>query len=322
MVKCFKEENLNDWEDLMGIDILKNIMANMSEKKDIPNLIIHGPTGSGKSLLSRILLKKLYGNILNQDYVMKLSVNDERGISSVREKIKSFSSNQICTNDGLVNFKVILFDQADTLTIDAQNALRRIIETSANLTRFIFLTCNISNIIEPICSRCLILNLPMIGKKIKLGYYREILDREGIKIKNADINRIIQISNGDIRKEKSKLDILSTIPNKKVNRSLIEEYIFNNYDEKNYINFYKEFKNAKNINDLNQKIQDILNDNNHIDLLVLNFYDLIIKDKDLDEHVKKEVIKYTHQYNKNLSYGCDTYVITLNYFINVKNLLL
>ena len=88
MVKCFKEENLNDWEDLMGIDILKNIMANMSEKKDIPNLIIHGPTGSGKSLLSRILLKKLYGNILNQDYVMKLSVNDERGISSVREKIK------------------------------------------------------------------------------------------------------------------------------------------------------------------------------------------------------------------------------------------
>jgi replication factor C subunit 2/4 len=322
MIKCFKEENLNDWEDLMGIDILKNIMTNMSDKKDIPNLIIHGPTGSGKSLLSRILLKKLYGNILNQDYVMKLSVNDERGISSVREKIKSFSSNQICRNDGQVNFKVILFDQAGTLTIDAQNALRRIIETSANLTRFIFLTCNITNIIEPICSRCLILNLPRIGKKIKLEYYREMLDRENIKIKNSDINRIIQISNGDIRREKARLEILSTIPNKKVNRPLIEEYIFNNYDEKNYVNFYREFKQVKNINDLNKRILNILNNNNHIELLILNFYDLIIKDKDIDDIIKKKIIKFTYQYNKNLSYGCDTYVITLNYFVNVKNLLI
>ena len=322
MSKIFNELLLNDWNDLMGIDILKNILSNMSEKKDIPNLIFHGDTGTGKSLLSRILLKKIYGNIINPDYIMKLSVNDERGINSVREKIKSFSSNQISNNDGMVNFKVILFDQADTLTIDAQNALRRIIETSANLTRFIFLTCNINNIIDPIRSRCLILRIPIINKKTKLDYYRRILDKDNKKVKNSDINKILQICNGDIRMEKNKIELLSNIANTKSNKLLVDEYIFNNFDENYFKEFYKSFMKINNLNEMNKLINENLNKNNHFEILVIKFYEYLLEDKSIEDNKKVYIIQLTHQYNKNLSSGCDTYITILNYFVNIRDILL
>jgi len=321
MNTIFSENNINNWDDLMGIEILKKIFINMCEKKDIPNLIIHGNTGSGKSIVTKMLLKHLYGNINNYDGIMKLTVNDERGISAVRDKIKTFSSNQVSYRENTVQFKIILFDQANSLTIDAQNALRRIIETSSKLTRFIFLTSCINSIIDPIKSRCLILKIPIINKKIKLDYYKKLILKHDIKIKTTDISKIIDNCSGDIRKEKATIDVLYRLQNSKNNKKLINEYVFNEFDEKYFLDFYENFKLIKKVEELNDLLKNNLQIYNQKDNFVKKFYENFLKDSEISDNLKIKFIQLAYCYNKNLSYGSDTYICTLNFFTQTYSLL-
>jgi hypothetical protein len=136
------------------VDIFKNIIL----MKNVPNLTIYGKSGTGKSYLVHWLLMKLFKNHI-KDRVLMMSLIDERGISTMREKIKAFSNILVKEDPNLPSVKVIVFDQAEYLSMDAQNALRRIIELSNNITRFIFITRNTRAIIDPILSRCLQLNL-------------------------------------------------------------------------------------------------------------------------------------------------------------------
>jgi hypothetical protein len=136
------------------VDIFKNIIL----MKNVPNLTIYGKSGTGKSYLVHWLLMKLFKNHI-KDRVLMMSIIDERGISTMRDKIKAFSNILVKEDPNLPSVKVIVFDHAEYLSMDAQNALRRIIELSNNITRFIFITRNTRAIIDPILSRCLQLNL-------------------------------------------------------------------------------------------------------------------------------------------------------------------
>jgi len=153
-----KEKQRMDKYGIIGYEPIVDIFKNIILTKNVPNLTIYGKSGTGKSYLIHWLLMKLFKNHI-KERVLMMSIIDERGISTIREKIKAFSNILVKDDPNLPSVKVIVFDQAEYLSMDAQNALRRIIELSNNITRFIFITRNTRAIIDPILSRCLQLNL-------------------------------------------------------------------------------------------------------------------------------------------------------------------
>jgi hypothetical protein len=153
-----KEKQRMDKYGIIGYEPIVDIFKNIIITKNVPNLTIYGKSGTGKSYLVNWLLMKLFKSRI-KERVLMMSLIDERGISTMREKIKAFSNILVKEDPNLPSVKIIVFDQAEYLSMDAQNALRRIIELSNNITRFIFITRNTRAIIDPILSRCLQLNL-------------------------------------------------------------------------------------------------------------------------------------------------------------------
>ena len=138
------------FDDIIGQDKNINIIKNVLKNNSLPHLLLHGNSGVGKSSTINSIINYLYGD--NKAFmVMKLDASDDRGINSVREEIKGFAEKMTIFNKGI---KLIILDEADSMTFDAQFALRRIIEKYSENTRFC-LICNYENkIIKPIKSRC------------------------------------------------------------------------------------------------------------------------------------------------------------------------
>ena len=141
-------------------DIIKRIES-LTNTLNIPHLLFAGPAGTGKSTLALIVVKELFAETWKENY-LELNASDERGINVVREKVKSFARTKAL---GKVPFKVIFLDEADALTPEAQQALRRTMENYAATCRFI-LSCNYSSkIIDPIQSRCAIFRFKLLEKR-------------------------------------------------------------------------------------------------------------------------------------------------------------
>jgi len=135
-------------------NIVKRVEA-LTNSLNIPHLLFAGPAGTGKSTLALIVVKDLFKNNWKDNY-LELNASDERGINVVREKVKNFARTKSIGN---VPFKVIFLDEADALTPEAQQALRRTMENYSATCRFI-LSCNYSSkIIDPIQSRCAIFQI-------------------------------------------------------------------------------------------------------------------------------------------------------------------
>ena len=158
---------------IIGYELIVEIFNNICLVKNIPNLLIHGESGSGKSYLTNYLLHELFKSHF-KERVLYMSIHDERGISTIRDKIKAFSNIQVKEYKDVPSVKVIIFDQAEYISLDAQNALRRIIETSNNITRFIFITQNTRAIIDPLLSRCIHLNLNTSIQKSRSDKYTQL----------------------------------------------------------------------------------------------------------------------------------------------------
>ena len=158
---------------IIGYELIVEIFNNICIVKNIPNLLIHGESGSGKSYLTNYLLHELFKSHF-KERVLYMSIHEERGISTIRDKIKAFSNIQVKEYSDIPSVKVIIFDQAEYISLDAQNALRRIIETSNNITRFIFITQNTRAIIDPLLSRCIHLNLNTSIQKSRIDRYAQL----------------------------------------------------------------------------------------------------------------------------------------------------
>ena len=137
-----------------------------------------GPAGTGKSTLALIIVKELFGEAWRDNY-LELNASDERGIDVVRQKVKDFARTKAMGN---VHFKVIFLDEADALTREAQQALRRTMENYTNTCRFI-LSCNYSSsIIDPIQSRCVVFRFKLLEKKDVISVIKRIALKENLKL--------------------------------------------------------------------------------------------------------------------------------------------
>ena len=182
--------------DLVGQeDIIKRVES-LTNSLNIPHLLFAGPAGTGKSTLALIVVKELFKENWKDNY-LELNASDERGINVVREKVKNFARTKSIGN---VSFKIIFLDEADALTPEAQQALRRTMENYSNTCRFI-LSCNYSSkVIDPIQSRCALFRFRLLEKKDIEKVIQKIVQRENMTITPEATEIIYEGSEGDCRR--------------------------------------------------------------------------------------------------------------------------
>jgi len=191
-------------ENIISNQQILIILKNMLKKGSLPHLLFHGTSGTGKTSTIMAFARELYQNNINL-MVMKLDASDDRGINTVRDEIKGFAEKKNLFQKGV---KLIILDEADSMTFDAQFALRRIIEKYSESTRFC-LICNYDNkIIPAIRSRCANFRFNPIPNHDLIKVIKYICDNEKLTIDDESLNIISQLSNGDLRKG---INLLQTI---------------------------------------------------------------------------------------------------------------
>jgi len=184
------------FDDMVGQEEIIKRVRSLVNSMNIPHLLFAGPAGIGKSTLALIVVKQLFGESWRENY-LELNASDERGIDVIRQKVKDFARTKAISN---VPFKVIFMDEADALTREAQQALRRTMENYTSTCRFI-MSCNYSSkIIDPIQSRVVVFRFQLLEKKDIKKRIDLITDREGLSITADAFDALYEASEGDCRR--------------------------------------------------------------------------------------------------------------------------
>jgi len=197
-VEKYRPANLK--EIINQRDIVNGLSNFSKEPDEIPHLLFSGPAGVGKTTTALCLAKELLGESWRTD-TLELNASDERGIKMVRERVKEFAAvMKLPTDrDNKKMFRIIILDEADEMTSEAQTALRRIIEDSSRTTRFIIICNYLSQIIEPIQSRCVVFKFRRLSREDVSDYLRFICEKQGVRFEEKAFSTIYDSTLGDLR---------------------------------------------------------------------------------------------------------------------------
>src|ERR671927_1386306 len=176
-----------------------NGISNLIKSPDIPHMLFAGPAGVGKTTTALCVAMELLGEEWRKN-TLELNASDERGIKMVRERVKEFAASvKLASDKEFGKPKIIILDEADEMTSEAQTALRRIIEDSARTTRFIIICNYLSQIIEPIQSRCVVFRFTRLPKEVVMDHLRMICKRQSVKYDDKALTQIYGATSGDLR---------------------------------------------------------------------------------------------------------------------------
>jgi replication factor C subunit 2/4 len=295
------------------IQSLKNGIKN----KNIPHLIFYGCSGSGKTSTILALARELFGDKYISNRIIELNASDERGINVVRNKIKMYAKQSVNVNNDIPPWKIIILDEADTMTTDSQFALRRIIEEYSKVTRFCFI-CNYHNkIIDPIISRCSLFCFKPILNNDIFNKLKEICISENFNCSDKLINKIVNISRGDLRKAINFLQKCYNSYDESYNENILDEVSgilpFNLFDKLINFIFNKDLKNIdKLLQYINLQGYSLVNQ-------ILLFHDFIINSNLSNKQISNIIIKIS-EIDQNLIKGCDEYIQFIRlvyYFVSI-----
>lgn len=214
-------------ENYVGNEHIKKTINQYLGNNDIQNLIFYGPAGTGKTTLAKLIVKNL-----DCDYIY-INSSDERGIETIRDKVSGFASSA-----SFKPLKVVILDEADFLTIQAQASLRNVIETFSRTTRFI-LTCNyVERIIDPLQSRCQTLKVVPPTKADVAKHIAWIMEEENISFEVEDLKTVVNQFYPDLRKCLNTIQLSTQNSRLTIDKTVL---VSSNY----MVQVIKELKNAR-----------------------------------------------------------------------------
>lgn len=312
-------------DDVVQQNEVTNALKTALNSQNLPHLLFYGPAGTGifkkkfiflgKTSTILAICQQLYGPEFFSSRVLELNASDERGIDAIRNKVKKFAQISVGNkpegyNYPLPPFKIIILDEADSMTKDAQAALRRTMEMYSKVTRFCLICNYISRIIEPLTSRCAKFRFKSLENEVLNDKLLDICKKEKIDdISKETIEEIIKLSYGDLRKGITYLQSCKMIFDK-ISIENIQEIA--GFIPNPIINGFFKSTSSNSFDKLKDYVDLIIKNGYSAKQFIIQFNDFIISSNDLLDDQKARISFQISEMEKNLLDGSDEYLQILN----------
>ncbi|AAD41422.1 Similar to gb/M87339 replication factor C, 37-kDa subunit from Homo sapiens and is a member of PF/00004 ATPases associated with various cellular activities [Arabidopsis thaliana] len=283
-------------KDVAHQEEVVRVLTNTLQTADCPHMLFYGPPGTGKTTTALAIAHQLFGPELYKSRVLELNASDDRGINVVRTKIKDFAAVAVGSNHRqsgypCPSFKIIILDEADSMTEDAQNALRRTMETYSKVTRFFFICNYISRIIEPLASRCAKFRFKPLSEEVMSNRILHICNEEGLSLDGEALSTLSSISQGDLRRA---ITYLQVVPLEVVNK-LFTACKSGDFDI------------------ANKEVDNIVAEGYPASQIINQLFDIVAEaDSDITDMQKAKICKCLAETDKRLVDGADEYLQLLD----------
>lgn len=295
-------------------------LRNSLETGELPNLMFYGPPGTGKTTVALALMKQFFGKSW-RDRVKELNASDERGISAVREKVKTFAQLSVGgpIEGSRANFRVVILDEADSMTHDAQAALRRIMEEFVHVTRFIIICNYVSRIIEPLHSRCSKFRFQPVGGDFQKQRLLYICEQEKVQVRPGAVDRLIELSDGDMRCAVNMLQTARTFYDEVSEDALVE--VACSVPDQQIVNLLKLTREAKSTDDVQCAVKGFLLEGYSGQQALTRVLEMISRDSTLPDLTKARCAALFSVTDERLTTGCDEELQFFNLFTQMRPIL-
>lgn len=301
-------------DDIIEHDEIIKILKKTVTTGELPHLLLYGPPGTGKTSTILAIAKELFGPEKIHDRVIELNASDDRGIGTVRTKIISFAKISIGSADPNYpspNFKIVILDEADSMTPEAQAALRKVMEKMSKITRFCFICNYVGQIIGPIASRCMKLKFKPIKNNSIFQKIKHISQMENLQVSDECLHTLIDLSEGDARRTIMNLQNLQYLIKYKTNitpRDIIQ--MNGNIDIDKFKNFW-EICSKGTIQQIKLLTIKLCREGFLVKSVLKYLMDSILK-SEINDKTKSKILIELCNTDRKLSEGCDEYIQLLN----------
>ncbi len=317
-------------EDVAAQEHAVTVLKRTLQTANLPHMLFYGPPGTGKTSTILALTKELYGPELMKSRVLELNASDERGISIVREKVKNFARLMVSKPSAedlekypCPPYKIIILDEADSMTADAQSALRRTMETYSGVTRFCLICNYVTRIIDPLASRCSKFRFKALDSSNALSRLQYISQEESLKYEEGILERILDISQGDLRKAITLLQSAAKVVQQNDNADAITLTHVNELSGTIHDKVLQDLISvieSKDLNSIMRTVQDFVNQGWSAASALTQLHDYYIKNDHLDTDFKNKVSWLLFDSDSKLTSGANEHLQLLNLSMKISQL--
>ncbi|CAZ84445.1 unnamed protein product [Tuber melanosporum] len=333
-VEKYRPKNLND---VSAQDHTISVLKRTLQSSNLPHMLFYGPPGTGKTSTVLALAKELYGPELMKSRVLELNASDERGISIVREKVKNFARITVSTASSTQSsnypcppYKIIILDEADSMTQDAQSALRRTMETYSKITRFCLICNYVTRIIDPLASRCSKFRFKPLDEENAKLRLEEIAKMENVEYEDGVIDALIKVSEGDLRKAITYLQSAARLHNpiirpkpKKITVKSIQEIagVIPDQTIDKLLEACELEKGKSAYSEISRLVQDIVADGWSAGQVVFQLYNKLVFNDEVTAEQKNDIVLIFSEVDKRLVDGSDEHLQILDLALRISEVL-
>ncbi|ROV97562.1 hypothetical protein VSDG_04671 [Cytospora chrysosperma] len=342
-VEKYRPKNLSD---VTAQDHTITVLQRTLQASNLPHMLFYGPPGTGKTSTVLALAKELYGPEFMKQRVLELNASDERGISIVREKVKDFARMQL-TNPPpgykerypCPPFKIIILDEADSMTQDAQSALRRTMETYSKITRFCLICNYVTRIIDPLASRCSKFRFKSLDQGNAKKRLEEIAEKEGVQLENGAVDALIKCSEGDLRKAITYLQSAARLVGastatggaddemdvdvKPVTVRIVEDIagVIPDVTIDRLVKAIRPRSSGETYSSVSKVVEDMVADGWSAGQVVTQLYQTVVYDETIPDVQKNQIVMVFSEVDKRLVDGADEHLSILDLSLRISNIM-
>ncbi|KAJ0960284.1 hypothetical protein J5N97_000424 [Dioscorea zingiberensis] len=302
-------------KDVAHQDEVVRVLTNTLETANCPHMLFYGPPGTGKTTTALAIAHQLFGPELYKSRVLELNASDDRGINVVRTKIKNFAAVAVGSGQRQGGYpcppyKIIILDEADSMTEDAQNALRRTMETYSKVTRFFFICNYISRIIEPLASRCAKFRFKPLSDEIMSCRILHICREEGLDLDSEALSTLGSISQGDLRRAITYLQSAARLFGSAISsKDLIS---VSGVIPEEVVQAFVAACKSGDFDIADKEVSNIIADGYPVSQMLSQFFEVIVSADDISDEQKARICKRLGEVDKCLVDGADEYLQLLD----------